>query len=204
VPPGGRIGPRALVPLVALVLITLIAFPVAASARTGPGPAVISKKKRCKPTHHAGTAVAAKKRCKRRKVAKPSGDLPQLRASVSWSGTAVVDLHAWADGKHTGWSDFIGFWDLEIPRSILDPEKNLQRLGEWPNPNFSRWTFGVCYYNYAGTNSGPTDLTVHLVYADGSVSNFVLPGVEPGESFVDPRMEGGPPSTLDEWCPPAV
>ena len=187
----------------AVLLVPLIAHSVSSAATTSEQ-VVISKKKRCKPKRHAGAAIAAKKRCKKKKVAKPTYDLPQLRASVSWSGTAVVDLHAWANGKHTGWSDFIGFWDLEIPRSVLEPGKNRQRLGEWPNPNFSRWTFSICYYNYAGTNSGPTDLTVHLVYSDGSVSDFVLPGVQPGESFVDSRTEGGPPSALQEWCPPAV
>jgi hypothetical protein len=89
--------------LVALLGVTLALVTITAShARTGqPGHAVVAKKK-CKKGKKSATAAKKKKKCK--KVHHLPLPAPLVRATLSWTASDEVDLHAFdASGNHAGW-----------------------------------------------------------------------------------------------------
>jgi hypothetical protein len=182
-------------------LIALSATPALAStAHGGFGHAVVAKAKKCKKKHRR---AAASRRCRRKaKPAVPPGLPSVFRAEISWSGTAVIDLHAWAGGLHLGWNNVVGAYDLEPPRMALLLGASRQRLVDGNLPSTRGLTFGVCYFDYPPRNTGPVDVDVELVYADGSVDHRVLAGLQPGDSFVDPLQQGGEPDPPGTYCPP--
>jgi hypothetical protein len=97
----GRIGLMALLGLtVALVTVN------AGQARAGHA---VAAKKKCKKKKHRSASAAKKKKCKKkvhRVVLPPPG--PVVRATLTWSAPDEVDLHAFdASGNHAGWDNSI-------------------------------------------------------------------------------------------------
>lgn len=91
--------------LVALLGLTLALVTVTAGhARAGqPGHAVAAKKK-CKKKGKKSATAAKKKKCKKvHKVVLPAPG-PLVRATLSWTASDEVDLHAFdSSGNHSGW-----------------------------------------------------------------------------------------------------
>jgi hypothetical protein len=175
------------------------------------GDAVAAKKK-CKKKGKKSAAAAKKKgKCKKKKkkatppvpAVPPPPKPPIVRAEVSWSTDADIDVHAWAGGLHVGWNEFFGVNEVEIPGFTYEPSgSGRERIIDTANPSTRGLTFGVCYYpDFEAGSAGPTDINVHVVYANGAVEDFVFEDFVESESSTDPTEEGGAPDPVEDWCP---
>jgi hypothetical protein len=206
----GRAGQRtALVLAAALTVALAISLGNVAESSAG-GTHAVAAKKKCKKKGKK-SAVAAKKKCKKKKkvgpVAQPvpGPKPPVVRAEISWSGDADIDLHGWSSGLHAGWNDVDGAFENEIPGTVYESNANSERIIDNTNPSTRGLTFGVCYYpDFETGSAGPTDINVHVVYANGSVDDFIFDNFEESDFSVDPSEEGGSADPVDDWCPEEV
>jgi hypothetical protein len=173
------------------------------------GDAVAAKKKCKKKKHRSASAAKKKKKCKKKKSVPvvpvapvpPAGPKPPVvRADISWNSDAEIDLHAWSGGLHDGWDESLGDYDVEIPGTTYTHSSSSEQITDASNPSTRGLTFGICNYGDAGT----TDITVRVLYADGTVDNEQFDDTTEGDVFVDPLGEGGTPDPLADWCPAAL
>jgi hypothetical protein len=195
--------------IVAVLALSLAVVTASAGASiwhaASAGDAVAAKKK-CKKKKHRSAAVAKKKKCKKKHkvIAPPAPRGPIVRLDVTWSTDAEIDAHAWSNGLHDGWNDLIKDYETGIPGTTFETNSTHERITELnPNPNISPYTFGVCNYPVLGGDNQPTDITVTTVFSDG-VSHTQVLHAEFGEAFTSDPEEGGPPDPFDEWCPGVV
>jgi hypothetical protein len=198
----GRAGQRTALVLAALTVALAISLGNIAESSAGGSNAVAAKKK-CKKKGKK-SALAAKKKCKKKKAGPvvqpvPGPKPPVLRAEISWSGDADIDLHAWSSGLHAGWNEDDFVFENEIPGTVYESNANSERIIDNTNPSTRGLTFGICYY--PEFDEGPTDINVHVVFADGTVDDEVIPDAEAGDPFVHTNEQGGPPDPVGDWCP---
>lgn len=203
----GRIG------LVALLGLTLALVTIEAGhARAGHA---VAAKKKCKKKGKKSAAVAKKKRCKKKKSPAPApAPAPQppapsgpvVRAEVSWTVTGVtdeadIDLHAFSDGAHTGYSEVLSTEENQIPNLVYEPgfESAHERILDNTNPSTRGLTFAICSYYYP--QADPADVTYHFVFANGSVLDGVVT-MNPGNLIgIDPKEGGLITKPREDWCP---
>jgi hypothetical protein len=201
--------------LLALVAVLGMAVTFATTnASSASGAQAAAAKKKCKKKGKKA-AEAAKKKCKKKKkspapvpqpVPAPTG--PVVRAEVSWTVTGVldeadIDLHAFSSGAHTGYSEVnpSGDQDLEIPNLVYEPgfESARERILDTTNPSTRGLTFAICSYYYP--DADPSQVTYHLVLANGSALNGVAT-MNPGDLMgFDPKEGGLIIDARANWCP---
>jgi hypothetical protein len=171
------------------------------------GNAVVAKKKCKKKQGKKSAAVAKKKKCKKQKAPVPTLPTapkpPLVRAQISWNTDAQIDLHAWSNGLHDGWSESAGTDgadEIEIAGTTYTHNLSSEQITDSSNPSTIPLTFTICNYGDVGT----TDITVQVLYADGTVDNEQFDGTTEGDFFADPFQQGGSPGPLADWCPAAV
>lgn len=207
--------------LLAMVALLGLAVTLATTSASGEstGQAVAAKKKhKCKKGKKSAAAAKKKKKCKRKRspavVAPPAPPAPPptgpvVRADVTWTVTGVtdeadIDLHAFSEGAHTGYSEVTATEENQIPNLIQEPgfESAHERLLDKTNPSTRGLSFALCSYYYP--QADPAEVTYHFVFADGSV----LDGTEtmiPGElKGFGPKEGGLITKPREDWCPQPV
>jgi len=190
--------------LVVVALLGLSVASVMATAGASGGwhaaHAVTAKKKKCKKHKHRSATSAKKKKCKKKHkapvVAPPAPKAPVVRAQISWSTDAEIDLHAWSGGLHDGWDESLGAFDIEIPGTTYEYTSSSERIIDSNSSNIPL-TFAICDY----FDEASTDVTVQVIYQDGTVDNEFFEDLTTGDYLVDPRQEGGSPDPVEDWCP---
>jgi hypothetical protein len=181
------------------------------------GDAVAAKKK-CKKKKHRSAAAAKKRKCKKKKhatpvappvVTPPKG--PIERILITWTGDADLDVHAWSNGLHDGWNETLtspggepGDYEVQIPGTTYDNSES-----------------GGDSESIVETNPNPSvPMTFGICSypimggetADVSVKWVLVDGTTQTDEFplefndftVDGDEQGGPPDPVDDWCPEAL
>ena len=204
----------ALLAMVALLGLA-VTFATTSASGASSGHAVAAKKRhKCKKGKKSA-AAAKKKKCKRKRspapVAPPAPPAPPptgpvVRADVTWTVTGVtdeadIDLHAFSEGAHTGYSEVTATEENQIPNLIDEPgfESAHERILDNTNPSTRGLTFAVCSYYYP--DADPAEVTYHFVFADGSV----LHGTETMNPCdlkgFGPKEGGLITKPREDWCP---
>jgi hypothetical protein len=207
-----------------LVLVGLLGLAVtfAATSASGAssGSAVVAKKKhKCK--HKKGkksAAAAKKKKCKKKKPTvappvttqttptPPSG--PVVRAEVRWTvanptDEADIDLHAWFNGEHTGYSEPDSGDVFEIPNLVHLSDNDapgLERITDQTNPSTRPLTFTICSYWF--DTADQAEVTYHFVFADGTTQDGTTTMIPGQIKFIGPEEGGSVSKSTTLWCPP--
>jgi hypothetical protein len=191
----------ALLVVVALLGLSVGSVTATAGASSWHEAGATTAKKKCKKKKRSASS-AKKKKCKKKKkhpvtpVTPPAPKSPVVRAQISWSTGAEIDLHAWSSGLHDGWDESLGAFDIEIPGTTYEYTSSSERIID-SNPSNIPLTFAICDYDDAGS----TDVTVQVIYQDGTVDNEFFEDLTTGDYLIDPREEGGPADPVADWCP---
>jgi hypothetical protein len=183
----GRIG------LVALLGLTLALVTVSAGHAKA-GHAVAAKKK-CKKKHRSASS-AKKKKCKKKvhRVVLPAPG-PVVRASLTWSASDEVDLHAFdPSGNHAGWDFGVNGVVNNIPSAHhngdIGPAGGTESFTDdiyvVGGPSNREFTYVACLTNFPSPD--PYSATFSAVSKDGSTDSRSLSG--PGIWVVG--FPGGP------------
>jgi hypothetical protein len=196
-----------------LGLALTLATTTASSARSG---YAVAAKKKCKKKKGKKSAAAAKKKkCKKKKppVAQPAPaptapapKSPVVRADVTWTVSGVtdeadIDVHAFSNGAHTGYSEVTATEENQIPGLIDEPgfESAHERILDTSNPSTRGLTFAICSYFYPLAD--PAEVTYHFVLANGSAVDDVVT-MNPGDLIgIDPKEGGIISKPREDWCP---
>jgi hypothetical protein len=182
--PARRWGQVALVALLGLTLALVTVSAGNASARHA-GHAVAAKKK-CKKKKHRSASVAKKKKCKKKHAAPPVTPVvtpaPLVRATLSWTADDEVDLHVFdASGNHAGWVN---------PTGVVNNIPNARHNGDagpgGPSETFTddifvvggpsnrEFAYVACLYD--GPDPDPYGATFQGVTRDGGTTTLPLDG----------------------------
>jgi hypothetical protein len=188
--------------LVALLGLTLALVSVTAGrASAGHAGHAVAAKKKCKKKHKSA-ATAKKKKCKKKKVHNVvlPAPAPLVRATLSWSALDEVDLHAFdSNGNHAGWVD---------PTGVVNNIPNARHNGDagpgGPSETFtddifvaggpSNREFAYVACLYPGPAPDPYGATFQGVTRDGATTTLSLEG--PGIYRL--TAPGGPTLTDDQ------
>jgi hypothetical protein len=204
-----------LLALAALLGLAVI-FSATSASGASSGHAVAAKKKHgCKKKGKKSAAAAKKKKCKKKKSpAPPSTPVsqppapqgPVVRADVTWTVTGVtdeadIDVHAFSNGAHTGYSEVTATEENQIPDLIDEPgfESAHERILDNTNPSTRGLTFAICSYYY--DMADPAEVTYHFILANGSAVDGVVT-MNPGNLLgIDPKEGGLITKPRADWCP---
>jgi hypothetical protein len=191
-----------------LALVALLGMTVAAgsgnAAASGPGHAVMAKKK-CKKKHKrsAGTAKKKKKCKKVHHVVLPAPG-PLVRGTLSWSANNEVDLHAFdASGNQAGWDYNVNPPDGSLVNNIPNARHNGDVGPGGPMETFTddlfvvggpanrEFSYVACLYQGPGVDDYTATFTA--VSQSGASSSVTLDGTpsDGGDVFLL-TFPGGP------------
>src|SRR5215210_1140742 len=147
----GRIG---LVALLGLMFLLVTARSNASTWHEASAGHAVAAKKKCKKKHRSASSAKKKKKCKKKKkqvVAPPvtpaAPKPPVVRAEITWSTDADIDVHAWSNGLHDGWDESLLANEAEIPGTTYEPSGSTrERIIDSANPSTVPLTFAVCDY----------------------------------------------------------
>jgi hypothetical protein len=164
---GRLLNSRRVLAVLSVLLLAALAGGALSSALARP--VVVEAKKKCKKARKG----AGRGKCKRVKAA-PFLTLhsPIVRADLTWSGGADLDLHAWdADGNHDGWDGNLFAYDVGIPGTAYEQlSSNEERIVDNRNPSTRPYAFGICYYPDPDVGTAHGDMT--FLTATGASLSF--------------------------------